>query len=436
MLKVIEVLNEAGFAAAVEYILARAAGPAGEKDLREKMEVVRRIVDAVRERGDAAVAECVERFDGVSLRPDQFEISQEDLMEATRQVDPDLLAALQRAHANIVRFHQKNLRQSWEEVSDDGTVLGQRITAIERAGVYVPGGKAFYPSSVLMNIVPARVAGVKEIVMVSPPTYQGTIHPLVLAAARIAGATRVFRLGGAYAIAALAYGSACVPSVDKIVGPGNMYVTLAKRLVASHCDIDKEAGPSEVVVIADDQANARFVAAELLAQAEHEEEACATLITPSRTLVDAVSAELASQISTLERGTLIRAALAAQGGVFLVRNLDDAVRLANVIATEHLSIQTENPRKVFEGIANAGAAMLGAMTPVAVGDYYAGPNHILPTGRRARYASPLSADDFRKVTSIISYSKARLGQDAEDICRLARAEQLTAHARAVEVRLL
>jgi len=298
----------------------------------------------------------------------------------------------------------------------------------------VPGGKAFYPSSVLMNIVPAAVAGVKDIIMVSPPSYKGSVLPAVLAAARVAGATRVFRIGGAQSVAALAYGTEHVPSVPKIVGPGNIYVTLAKRLVSTTCAIDMEAGPSEVVVIADDKAEARFVAAEMLAQAEHDEDARAILVTPDGALAEKVAAEIASQAALLSRTRIIQHALDANGMIITVRDMDDAIRLTNQIAPEHLSIQTEYPRAVFDRIANAGAAMLGTMTPVAVGDYYAGPNHVLPTGGRARFASPLSAEDFRKVTSVLSYSRERLKKDADDIRRLAETEGLTAHAKAVEIR--
>lgn len=270
--------------------------------------------------------------------------------------------------------------------------------------------------------------------MVSPPSYEGSIHPAVLAAARIAGATRVFRIGGAQAVAALAYGTAHVPSVLKIAGPGNIYVTLAKRLVTSVCAIDSEAGPSEVVVIADDKADPRFVAAELLAQAEHDEDARSILITPSRGMADRVLDEVEAQAAALPRRTIIQASLSGQGAVVVVGDLDEAARLADLIAPEHLSIQTEAPRELLEKLHNAGAVMLGPITPVALGDYIAGPNHILPTGRRARFGSPLTAEDFRKVSSVISYSHERLVADADDVVRLAEAEGLTAHARAVEMR--
>ncbi len=432
-MRVFEITDEASYSAAEAYIRARGEA-AADSGAREKIESVRGIVEAVRARGDAAVSEFTERFDGVALRPDQFEVAAEELEAAAEQVDPALLAILQRAYENVRRFHAKHLRESWEENYEDGTVLGQRITPIESAGVYVPGGKAFYPSSVLMNIAPAQVAGVKDIIMVSPPSYQGGIHPVVLAAAKLAGATRVFRVGGAQAVAALAYGTETIPAVCKITGPGNTYVTAAKALVRNVVEIDSEAGPSEVVVIADANAKPKYVAAEMLAQAEHDEEASCVLITTSKVLAEAVQQRLASETALLPRKNIITQSLDAYGVSIVVRNMDEAIALTNLYAPEHLSIQTEFPQKIANKIMNAGAIMLGAMTPVAVGDYYAGPNHILPTRRRARFSSPLTAEDFRKVSSILYYSKERLQRDAEDIITLARAEALQAHARSVEVR--
>ena len=399
-----------------------------------KLKATQVIVDAVQKRGDAAIAEFTAKFDGAKLSPKQFEVTDKEIDKALASIDKALLDALKRAHANIKRFHEKNLRQSWRDVDADGSVVGQRITPIESAGVYVPGGKAFYPSSVLMNIVPARVAGVQEIVMVSPPSYQGSIHPLVLAAARIAGATRVFRVGGAQSIAALAYGTKTFPIVTKITGPGNIFVTLAKRLVSTVCDIDKEAGPSEVVVIADAFADPRQVSIELLAQAEHDEEAVPLCVTTSVVMAERIEAAMAEEMKTLSRAGIIQKSLAGQGVMYIVRSLDEAAHLTNVIAPEHLSIQTRKPDALLDKIPNVGCAILGGGTSVAVGDYYAGPNHILPTGRRARFSSPLTAEDFRKVTSIISYSPSRIKKAAKDIIRLAEAEELTAHARALEIR--
>jgi histidinol dehydrogenase len=298
----------------------------------------------------------------------------------------------------------------------------------------VPGGTAFYPSSVLMNLVPARVAGVREIIMVSPPSHQGGIHPLVLAAARIAGASRVFQMGGAQAIAALAYGTETIPAVLKIAGPGNIYVTLAKRLVSSVCDIDKEAGPSEIVVVADGQAEPRLVALELLAQAEHDADTMAIFITDSSDLIERVEREVSRELETLPRAQIVAEAFKTHGRVYLVRDIAAASLLANELAPEHLSIQTAAPRRVFDAVENVGCAVLGGGTSVVAGDYGAGPNHILPTGRRARFASPLTAEDFRKVTSIISFSRDTMAEVAPDVALLARAEGLEAHARAVEAR--
>lgn len=433
-MRVFEISDDASYQEVVSYITARGRVADGNAALQSKLDTTKWIVEAVRKNGDAAVAEFTERFDGVVLEPDAFELTPDEIDAAVATVDPKILAVLERAHDNIRRFHAKRLRESWEETSEDGTVLGQRITPVDSAGVYVPGGKAFYPSSVLMNIVPARVAGVKEIVMVSPPSCQGSIHPAVLAGARIAGATRVFRVGGAQAIAALAYGTQRIPSVCKITGPGNTFVTAAKAMVRGVVEIDSEAGPSEVVVLADDKAEPAYVAAELLAQAEHDEEATPVLITPSADLAKVVRDLVAAEVKQLSRKAIIWASLENQGAIILVRNMDEAVTLTNLFAPEHLSIQTVFPRKVADQITNAGAMMLGAMTPIAAGDYYAGPNHILPTGRRARFSSALTAEDFRKVTNVLYYSKERLQRDAEDILALAGLEGLQAHARSVEVR--
>ena len=405
----------------------------GERD-SEVIEAVQSIVHDVRERGDAALEELTERFDKATLAPEQFEITDVEIDAAFNEVDTELIDALKRAHDNIKKFHEKNLRQSWEETMDDGTVLGQRVSAIDSVGLYVPGGKAFYPSTMLMNIIPARVAGVKEIVVVSPPSYQGSIHPLMLAAAKIAGATRVFRVGGAQSIAALAYGTETIPAVLKIAGPGNAYVTAAKRLVSIHCDIDKEAGPSEVLVVSDGSGDPRMAAIELLAQAEHDEEARAMLIATSDAIADDIEAAMENETETLSRAEIIRTALNDNGRVYIVPDLEVAADLANAIAAEHMAIQTADPKAFLDKVNNVGCCVLGEGTAVAVGDYYAGPNHTLPTGRRARFASPLTAEDFRKVTSIISYSRERTNADADDIIRLAEAEALTAHARAVEIR--
>lgn len=424
--------------AAYDMVVERMCGPDTNADaesaLAEKTQATQSIVEAVRSRGDEAVAEFTNLFDGVALDPERFEVTDDEVDAAVAVVDAELFATLERAHENIRRFHAQNLRQSWEEELEDGTILGQRITPIESVGVYVPGGKAFYPSTVLMNIVPARVAGVRDIIMVSPPTFEGDIHPVVLAAARVAGATRIFRVGGAQAIAALAYGTETIPQVMKITGPGSTYVTVAKRLVRNMCDIDTEAGPSEVVVVADEHANPRLVAGELLAQAEHDEEARSILITTSAKLVTDVTSAIEVELATLSRVEIIKNSLDANGSLIVARDMDEAARLANTIAPEHLAIYTRYPRQLFDKIDNAGAVMLGETTSVALGDYYAGPNHILPTGRRARFSSPLSAEDFRKVSSVMSFTPDRLRHIGEDVMRLANVEGLTAHTRAIEMR--
>lgn len=428
------ITSDADFAEIAVRIARSSDASAAESGLGEKLDATRAVVEAVRDRGDDAVAEFTEKFDRVRLSPEKFEVGEEEIARAIEDVPQNVLDALTRAHENIRAFHAKNLRQSWMETDADGSILGQRITPIESVGLYVPGGTAFYPSSVLMNIVPARVAGVRELVMVSPPSYNAGIHPFVLAAAKIAGATRVFRIGGAQAVAALAYGTRTVPQVLKIAGPGNIYVTLAKRLVSGFCDIDKEAGPSEVVVIADNSADPSQVALELLAQAEHDVESRAMLVVFDAAFADSVLDVVEREVATLPREPIIRAALRQHGEVYVVRSREEAAALTNVIAPEHLSIQTVEPRALFEQIVNVGCAVLGGGTSVAVGDYYAGPNHILPTGRKARFASPLTAEDFRKVTSIISFSRQRMAAVADDIIALANAEQLQAHARAIEIR--
>lgn len=430
-MKRVQVTDSESIRAAAAELTASEHGGEGDNSV---IDAVKSIVADVRARGDVALAELTERFDGVALSPDQFEVSAAEIDAAFDTIDSKLLDALRRAHENIKRFHEKNLRQSWEETADDGTVLGQRVTPIDSVGLYVPGGKAYYPSTMLMNIIPARVAGVSEIAVVSPPSYEGTIHPLMLAAAKIAGATRVFRIGGAQSIAALAYGTETIPAVLKIAGPGNAFVTAAKRLISVHCDIDKEAGPSEVLVVSDGSGDPRLAAIEMLAQAEHDEEARAMLIATSESVADAIEAAMYKEMETLSRVEIIKSALAENARVYIVPNLEVAATLADEIAAEHMAVQTADPAAFLAKVNNVGCCVLGAETAVAVGDYYAGPNHTLPTGRRARFASPLTAEDFRKVTSIISYSKARTNADADDIILLAEAEALTAHARAVEIR--
>lgn len=432
-MKLIEITSDADFAKAVQFSIDRESG--GPNTAEEaKLASVRKIVEDVRDQGDAAVAEYTKQFEGVEIAPERFEVTPDELDAAMREADSNLVTALQRAHDNILRFHEKNLRQSWEETYEDGSAMGQRVTPIESAGVYVPGFTAFYPSSALMNLIPAKVAGVPEIVMLSPPTYNGSIHPLALAAAKIGGATRVFRVSGTAGVAALAYGTESIPQVTKITGPGNIFVTLAKRLISTVCDIDKEAGPSDVVVIVDETSDPKLAAIEMICQAEHNADSPTTLIATSVDKAQAVQQAIEELIPTLSRKDIIRQSIDDCSVFFVVRSLDEAAELTNVIAPEHLAIQTESPREVFEKIRNAGAIMVGINTPVSVSDYYAGPNHILPTGRRARFASPLTVEDFRKVSNYISYSKERLLNEAEDIMLLANAEKLTAHAKAVEMR--
>lgn len=434
-MKYLEILQKDDLDLVRQFLESCAQRVAADVSERDRETSVRRIIDAVRAEGDRAVAAFTAEFDKVELAPESFELTEADIESAVNSVPRPLIAMLNRAHERIRVFHSRNLRESWEDIAPDGAVVGQRITPIESAGVYVPGGKAYYPSSVLMNIVPARVAGVREIVMVSPPSHEGSIHPAVIAAARIAGATRIFRVGGAQAVAALAYGTETIPAVLKITGPGNAWVTAAKSLVRSRVDIDSEAGPSEVVVIADDKAQPAYVAAELLAQAEHDEEAMCLLFTTSKTLAQAVMQRVEERGAQLPRAAIIRAALGRFGAVVVVPDLDTAITLTNIVAPEHLSIQTEYARRVADKIHNAGAIMLGALTPVAAGDYFAGPNHILPTMRRARYSSPLTAEDFRKVTNLLLYSKERLLADAQDIETFAGVEGLHAHADSVAVRI-
>ncbi len=400
------------------------------------IKTVQWIVNTVKKSGDIAIAEFTERFDGVTLTPEEFEIPKQEIVKSFNALDSKILKIIETSAENIRTFHSKNLRNSWEETLEDGTVIGQKVTPIEKAGVYVPGGKAFYPSSVLMNVIPAQVAGVKEIIMVSPPSYNGTIHPVVLATAHLAGVTRVFRIGGAQSIAGLAYGTAHIPAVDKITGPGNIYVATAKAMVREIVDIDCEAGPSEVLVIADKNAHPCFVASELLAQAEHDEKACSVLITvqSDKNIIYEVDKTITQFLENLKRKDIIKSSLNNFGAYIIARDWDEVIELTNYFAPEHLSIQTEFPRKIEEKIKNAGAIMLGSMTPVAVGDYFAGPNHILPTGRRARFSSPLTVEDFRKVSNYIFYSQSRLQTQANDIISFAEIEGLTAHAFSVEIR--
>jgi len=395
----------------------------------------RRIVDAVRRRGDRAVIELTRRFDGVALTPARLRVSDAEIRAAVRAVAPPALRALRLASRRIAAFHRRQRVSSWSYRDAVGLQLGQRITPLDRVGVYVPGGHASYPSSVLMNAVPARVAGVREVIMVSPAGPAG-FNPAVLAAAAIAGVDAVYRIGGAQAVAALAYGTKTIPAVDKIVGPGNAYVQAAKKIVYGTVDIDKIAGPSEVLVIADSSANAAHVAADLLAQAEHGSgDECAVLLTPSRTVALAVQAEIERQLRALPRRGDIARVLRRRGALVVVRNLAEAMTVADEVAPEHLELMVRDPQRWAPRIRNAGALFLGAFAPAPLGDYLAGPNHVLPTGGTARFFSPLGVYDFVKRTSVVSATEAGLRRLAPAIERLAALEGYEAHAAAVRCRL-
>jgi histidinol dehydrogenase len=413
----------------------RSGAPSGRGRRAAVDAQARRIVEAVAKKGDAAVAAFTKEFDGVALTPRQFRVKPSEISNALNEIDGELRGSMEKALENIREFHEAAVPRALEYRSGGGVVLEERLTPIERVGVYVPGGKAFYSSTVLMTVVPAKVAGCKEIIVVSPPSHNGTIHPAILAAASLAGAASVFRIGGAQSIAALAYGTGAVPKVDKIVGPGNVYVTMAKRLVSGIVEIDKEAGPTDIVIIADKKANPAWVAADMLAQAEHEKDAQAILITNSAQLARKVAGELANQLEKLPRKRSAGQALKRNGAIVVTRNLVQAAELANMRAPEHLALMVEKPRALLKLIKNAGAIFLGQYSPVAVGDYIAGPSHVLPTGGTARYASALTVDDFIKRSSVIAYTKKRLAKDAGDIVRLAEAEGFDAHAESVKLRL-
>lgn len=400
----------------------------------EQERVVRTILQDVREKGDEAVLSYIEKFDGIRLAAPDLLVSKEEIEEAYTKVDAALPDVIRKAMVHILDYHEKQKRNSWITTTEEGTMLGQRILPMERVGVYVPGGKAAYPSSVLMNIVPAKVAGVDEVIMVTPCGKDGRINPAVLVAANEAGADKIYRIGGAQAVAALAYGTETIPKVDKIVGPGNIYVALAKKAVFGSVSIDSVAGPSEILVLADETANPRFVAADLLSQAEHDEMASAVLITTSRKLADNVSAEINGFLEVLSRRAIIEKSLDQYGYILLAENLEDAIDAANAFAPEHLEIQTAAPLEVMTRIRHAGAIFLGPYSSEPLGDYFAGPNHVLPTSGTARFFSPLGVDDFIKKSSIIQYSEQALRSVHKDIEQFAACEQLTAHANSIAVR--
>ncbi|WP_100405416.1 histidinol dehydrogenase [Bacillus solitudinis] len=396
-------------------------------------DAVTNIIAQVREQGDQALFTLTKTFDGADLTT--LEVSEKELKEAYDDIDEPILAALRQAIENIRDFHERQTRQSWMTTKEDGTVLGQKITPLDSVGVYVPGGKAAYPSSIMMNVIPAQVAGVGEIIMVSPPQADGTLPSGVLVTANELGVDRIFKLGGAQAVAALAYGTESVPNVDKITGPGNIYVALAKRAVFGQVDIDMIAGPSEIVVLADEKANPRYIAADLLSQAEHDEMASAVLVTPSKELAEFVAAEVAEQLATLPKREIASKSIEDYGTIYVAQDMVEAIDVVNELAPEHLEILTEDPMKLVGKIRHAGAIFLGEYSSEPVGDYFAGPNHVLPTNGTARFSSPLNVDDFTKKSSIISYSKEALLANGKQISALARLEGLEAHARAIDIRM-
>ena len=395
---------------------------------------VKEILDKVKEEKDAAVFAYTAKFDGAELTADTIEVTDAETEEAYAQVDDTLLTVIRKAKDNIESYHAKQRQNSWFDSKPDGTILGQKITPLHRVGVYVPGGKAVYPSSVLMNVMPAKVAGVDEIIMVTPPGKNGKVSPNTLVAAKEAGVDKIYKVGGAQAIAALAYGTESIPKVDKIVGPGNIYVALAKKAVYGHVSIDSIAGPSEILVVADETANPRYVAADLLSQAEHDELASAILVTTSEKLAHEVSDQVDGFLKELSRAEIISKSLDNYGYILLADTMEDVIDVANEIASEHLEIQTKNPFEVMTKIRNAGAIFIGEYASEPLGDYFAGPNHILPTNGTAKFFSPLSVDDFIKKSSIISYSREALQKVHKDIESFAKAEQLTAHANSIHVR--
>lgn len=395
---------------------------------------VQAIIDDVRERGDEALFEMTKRFDGADLNADNIRVTQAEIDEAYTLVDASLIEVIRKAMTNIRVYHEKQRQYGWFDTTTDGTILGQKVTPLESTGVYVPGGKAAYPSSVLMNVIPAKVAGVEKIVMVTPPGKDGKVNPGTLVAANEAGADEIYKVGGAQAIAALAFGTASVPKVDKIVGPGNIYVALAKKAVYGYVSIDSIAGPSEILVIADETANPRYVAADLLSQAEHDELASAILVTTSEKLAGEVQKEIEGFTQVLSRKAIIEKSLENYGHILIASSIDEAVEIANAIASEHLEIVTANPFEVMTKIRNAGAIFIGENSSEPLGDYFAGPNHILPTNGTAKFFSPLSVDDFVKKSSIIYYSREALAAKKDDIIQFAKAESLTAHANSIAVR--
>lgn len=396
-------------------------------------ELVRRIVTDVREKGDSAVIEYTKLIDRVEYRPEDFLVSEAEYLEAERQADPQVLASLRRAAENVRRYHQEQKPNSWMTYREHGSLLGQSVIPLDRVGIYVPGGTAAYPSSVIMNAVPAAVAGVSEIIMMVPPK-NGKINPYVLLAAREAGVDKLFKIGGAQAIAAMAFGTETIPRVDKITGPGNIFVTLAKKEVYGHCDIDMLAGPSEILIVADETADPVYTAADMLSQAEHDPLACSIVITDSAELAEKIAKEAELQLAKLPRQEIAKASLDRNGLIVIAEDIRQAIEFANVSAPEHMELLTREPFQLLPYVRHAGAVFLGAYSPEPLGDYFAGPNHVLPTGGTARYYSVLNVETFMKRTSIISYTQPALAAVSEDIIRLAETEGLDAHANAIRLR--
>ena len=422
-------LTETEKAGILENLLKRSPNQYGKFEA-----TVNEILENVKKNKDKALFEYTKKFDGVDITTKTFRVTKEEIKEAYTKVDEHLIEVIRKAIVNIKAYHEKQVRYSWFDSKPDGTLLGQKITALERVGVYVPGGKAVYPSSVLMNIIPAKVAGVDRIVMTTPPGKDGKVYPITLVAANEAGVDEVYKVGGAQAIGALAYGTESIKKVDKIVGPGNIFVALAKKAVYGHVSIDSIAGPSEILVLADETANPHYVAADLLSQAEHDEMASAILVTTSEELAKKVSDEVDSFVKVLSRSEIIQKSLDAYGYILVAKDMEEAIDTANEIASEHLEIVTKNPFDTMTRIRNAGAIFLGEYSSEPLGDYFAGPNHVLPTNGTAKFFSPLSVDDFIKKSSIISYSREALELIHQDIEDFATAEKLTAHANSMKVR--
>ena len=413
----------------LENLLKRSPNSYGEFESR-----VNDIIQNVREKRDEAIFEYTLKFDGATIDQDNIRVTEEEIKEAYEQVDPKLLDVIRKALVNIRDYHTKQKQYSWFDSDESGIILGQKVTPLKTVGVYVPGGKAVYPSSVLMNVIPAKVAGVSNIIMTTPCGKDGKVYPSTLVAAKEAGVDAIYKVGGAQAIAALAFGTESIPKVDKIVGPGNIYVALAKKAVFGYVSIDSIAGPSEIMVLADETANPRFVAADLLSQAEHDEMASAILVTTSETLAEQVSVEVDKFVATLSRKEIIQKSLDNYGYILVADTMQDAIDTVNEIASEHLELVTKNPFETMTKIRNAGAIFIGEYSSEPLGDYFAGPNHVLPTNGTAKFFSPLSVDDFIKKSSIISYSREALESVYKDIVQFAECEKLTAHANSIRVR--